>query len=346
MKTTFVIGAGASCEFGGLEAGDGLKVAIARDLDLGNDDYLVSNERAPGDEQLLACLRALARSEGFQHYGHYAEPARHINAALVAARSIDNFLDSHRENERLVLTGKLAIATAILKAERNSKLWVNRRNDQFLTLAAVRSTWINALFGLLSERCPVGAFLSRLEDVSFVIFNYDRAVEHYFEQALIVFYKLSESDARNAVKRLNIVHPYGRVGALPGMTSNSSEIATAFGLLPGQAQGLLSIALNLKTFTEGVQSQEHDRIKNIISAADRLVFLGFAFHPVNMELLDPKGNNKPKAVLATGKGLSVNDASIISLDLQRRFSQGDPVIALDKSCNEFFYEYARSLSFM
>ncbi|MDB4111076.1 hypothetical protein N9571_00750, partial [Yoonia sp.] len=46
------------------------------------------------------------------------EVARQISRNMQLAPSIDNYLDTHKDNKALVNVGKLAIANAIIKAEK------------------------------------------------------------------------------------------------------------------------------------------------------------------------------------------------------------------------------------
>lgn len=341
MKTAFVVGAGASCEFGGLKAGDGLKTDIARSLDFKLDDMAL---RHGGSKILYESIRKLASTESAPDLGWYGGRAANLVHALPASRSIDNFLDSHSEDARTVIVGKLAIAYEILRAERASKLFFKSRLD----LVGVQSTWLNSLFGLLVEQCNPANIETRLTETSFIVFNYDRCIEHYMTNALQTHYRMGADQADAIVNGISIVHPYGQVGYLPGMTNHGSP-PTAFGAKPAASE-LLDISKSLKTFTEGVDptSDSLARIRSIIQTAERIVFLGFAFHPINMKLLNPgAAKSNASSAYATGKGLSVPDARLIKELLKSTIAPHlkNLDIAIGKSCLELFFEYGRSLSF-
>ena len=173
MKTVFVVGAGASCEFRGLMSGNDLKTKIRQALDFQVDDL---GRRQAGASAIAGALQILAQQEGFSRLGHYAAAAKLVVDGLPPARSIDNFLHSHSSNRRVVNIGKLAIAQTILEAERGSDLYYDVRETSLLDLGRVQSTWISWLFGLLAEGVDRNGIAARLARTTFIIFNYDRCV--------------------------------------------------------------------------------------------------------------------------------------------------------------------------
>jgi hypothetical protein len=83
----------------------------------------------------------------------------------------------------------------------------------------------------------------------------------------------------------------------------------------------------------------------------RLVFLGFAFHRLNIELLLPKASSTSpptrRSVFATAHGISDSDTKAISDELTTRdvLSARDIQIRNDLTCSQLFQEYSRSRSF-
>lgn len=341
MSTVFVIGAGASCEFRGLMSGNELKAKIREAVDFQVDDV---GQRQAGESEIAGALQLLAQQEGFVRLGHHAGAAKLIVDGLPPARSIDNFLHSHSSSARVVAVGKLAIAHCILKAERDSDLYYDVRETSLLDLGRVQSTWISWLFGLLTEGVDRVGIAARLAQTTFIIFNYDRCVEHYLIHALREFFDFQESEAQQVLSRCKIYHPYGKTGELA--LGDGSRQGASFGAHP-TGHGLLQIAQQLRTFTEGADSSEIEGIRQAIRGAERLVFLGFAFHPINMKLLEPAymGRGSPR-IYATGKGLSESDVELIKSDLLRMIAEDtSPTIARETSCVKLFQEYGRSLSF-
>ena len=111
INTVFVIGAGASKE-ANLPTGNELKSKIATLLGMVQK----------GGEDIVEALRISTLNDGSADIKPYLEAARHIKDALPLAISIDNFIDAHRNNNKIALCGKLAITLSILDAERRSLL--------------------------------------------------------------------------------------------------------------------------------------------------------------------------------------------------------------------------------
>ncbi len=120
-----VVGAGASREFN-LPTGAELASIIERDLNFRSDQFgqLVG---APGDMELRRAIGVLAQQTG-ESTATYINSARQISRNMALTPSIDNYLDTHRNDANLVNVGKLAIANAIIKAERRSTLYIDEAN--------------------------------------------------------------------------------------------------------------------------------------------------------------------------------------------------------------------------
>jgi len=104
----------------------------------------------------------------------------------------------------------------------------------------------------------------------------------------------------------------------------------------------------VKTTTESTDSGDDEiaDLRHAVNAADRLVFLGFAYHRQNMQLLWPQ--NAPRRengrVFGTSKGFSDSDALLIANEIASLSGVAGPVILRDLTCNDLFHEYSRSLS--
>jgi len=108
---------------------------------------------------------------------------------MPQAISIDNFIDSHRDDERISQCGKLPVARCILEAESQSTLLVDQSNIyNKLDFGLVENTWFNAFFQFLTENCQKADIPARLQQISIISFNYDRCIEHYLHVALQNYY--------------------------------------------------------------------------------------------------------------------------------------------------------------
>ena len=117
---------------------------------------------------------------------------------------------------------------------------------------------------------------------------------------------------------------------------------------------LLKLSARIKTFTEGTDPGTSDitAIQRNLRLSMRLVFLGFAFHPLNLDLLLPgkpaSAATAARRVFATGIGISESDSVVISADLASRGGLVAENIAIrtNLACNQLFGEYWRSMSLL
>ena len=344
-KTVFVIGAGASKEVN-LPTGLELKSKIAQLLDIRFSDGYNQNS---GDYTITEALRLHVRDESGRNgeINPFLHEAWHIRDAMPQAISIDNFIDTHRDNRKIALCGKLAIVQSILEAEKKSLLYLDKyKNDSNLNFKSLEKTWYSSFFQLLTENCAKSELNARFETITLIIFNYDRCIEHFLLHALQNYYKINQSEAAEIVKLINIYHPYGHVGHLLWMQAKDSM---GFGELPS-GQILLALANQIKTFAEGTDPDASEilEIKQHMAKVSHLIFLGFAFHKLNMKLLAPAANVKGFNIIrcfATTYQLSESNKEAISEKISSLYSAEVGIKMADLQCNTFFNEYKNSLEF-
>lgn len=339
-KTLFIVGAGASCEVG-LPAGNELKLKIARHLDIRFEDGFRQDS---GSFKIVEALKEHLRRQGFpQDINPYLASAWRIRDAAPQAISIDNFLDGHQGDKQIELCGKLGITQAILEAEKSSKLYVDFRNRSHFEFRALAETWYTSFFQLLTESVPKANIASLFENTSFIVFNYDRCIEHFLAISLQNYYGISDTEAQEITKKLAILHPYGLVGNLPWQREAipfGAEVAPHL---------MLTISSQIKTFTERVTDEAAlAAIRQQVQEAETIVFLGFAFHELNMQLLKPETTSRAKRVFATAWGISPSDCAVVSNDilamLGRPSKETNIEVPGPLKCVGLFNEYWRALS--
>src|SRR5262249_9458227 len=261
--TLFVLGAGASAEVG-LPLGSELAAIISKKMDIRFDDFGMKHVGS-GDAELFAQVLYRHRQEA----NAYQRAAWLIRDGISLARSIDDFLDLHCSNAYVNRYGKAVIARAILEAERQSKLYF----DAGLTLNPneVAHTWLVKFMHMLSPGIPKENVRRIFENISFIVFNYDRCLEHPLANALPKLYSIREEEAREIVRGLNILHPYGVVGDAPFGSNRADYFA---------------LADAIKTYTEQIDAAETTaKLVAEVERAECIVFLGFAFHSQNIQML-------------------------------------------------------------
>jgi len=342
-KTTIVLGAGASCE-AGLPIGRDLKSKIARLIDIRYEDG--GYTRSSGSGEIADAFRIKLQADGGRDINPYLRACWRIRDAMPQAISIDNYLDAHAEDALTVVSGKLGIAQAILEAEKSSTLYVNRREGQeMINFGRVENTWFNKFVQLLAENCRVDDLSANLSNLNVVSFNYDRCFEHFLYFAIQNYYRVAAADVAGMLANLKVYHPYGRAGSLPWQRQ---ETPIEFGATPNP-KSLLDISAQIRTFTEGTDPDTSNiqAIRDSVAGCDRLIFLGFAFHPMNMQLLSSQGAGEvPKASYGTAFGLSQPDREIIEREV--RILAGSEIgrveLRNDLTCSQLLDEYRRSLT--
>ena len=141
-----------------------------------------------------------------------------------------------------------------------------------------------------------------------------------------------------------IYHPYGTVGYLPWYSeANTVE----FGDEP-HPRDLAQLAGQIKTFTEGTDpnSSEVAEIRAKLADAQTVVFLGFAFHRMNLALLKPRKASADASYYATGIGISESNSNVIKGELVQQFGARLNKIKLERAlrCSDLLPEFWRSLS--
>lgn len=108
----------------------------------------------------------------------------------------------------------------------------------------------------------------------------------------------------------------------------------------------------MEDFTEEKQGIDMQAIKAAVAEAEVIVFLGFAFHPINMELRQAGGEPSPlKRVYATTYQMSNADSGAISQKIQKLVPTSfvgagnvQAIQLIDGTCADLFQKYTRELA--
>lgn len=350
MKTVFVIGAGASAEIG-MPIGSELKKIISRTLNF--DSHYI--DESPGEKSIV--VNAIKYySENKKSQGTYTRDPLHcaleISKALPLADSIDNYLNSHRDDKDIEICGKIAIVYSILKSESKSKLF--RKDNDLIVFNSIEDTWYVSLFKRLVHNCQLNNFIKRLEDITFITFNYDRSLELFLFYAIKQYYRIDENKAAGIIDTIKIYHPYGQAGELPFQEGCCIE----YGKLP-DAQTLYGLSQLIKTFMERVDAdeKEYQSIIGSLVDADRVIYLGFAYYAQNMNLLYPSIIDNKKMVnstlrylshivcYCTAYGFSESENDAIKQKIQSMDKRIGAVEVFNGKCFDFFKEYSQRIEF-
>jgi hypothetical protein len=308
-KTTFVIGAGASAEFG-LPVGSGLAKNIRNSALLRPN--VDGTDWAMGDKDFAEKVAAEYRDNLRRR--ECLAALRAINEGIYTATSIDAFIHRHQSNVYIQQMGKALIAWEIAKAERVSNMRMHGelgRDGASLDKEELEDKWIGHFFRILSDGVSDPQSLGY--GVSIICFNYDRCIEYYLIEAIHKAYRIDRAEAKDIVNRLNIIHPYGTLGRVPYQTGGWGDRMLEFG--PDPNFDPFTVGQNIRTYTEQMHKEDEvSAIHEAIYTCNNLIFLGFGFNNQNLDLLRIRTlpnylNPKPRNIYTTGVGIypQVND---------------------------------------
>jgi len=301
-KTTFIIGAGASAEFD-LPVGAELAMRI-------RDSAQISSSKLHGlqivDEDFDQAIKT-----GWPEYTReeIIMSLRRIHGAIDTSVSIDAFIHRNRADPILVDMGKALIAWNIAKAEALSKMKAVARTDLDETIdrSKLTDTWIGKFTRILFDGVSDVNQLSN--QVSIICFNYDRCIEAYLAESIMVAFNVERLVAEGIVKEMNIIHPYGYLGKVSNNPFAVKDDECLFAYPVQSNFPLRKVASRIRTYTEQTDSAELiSDIHYAINDAHNLVFLGFGFNNQNLDLLRVAEDYQPslpnvKNVYASAYGL-------------------------------------------
>lgn len=312
-KTLFIIGAGAGVD-AKMPVGRDLALDIAQRTKVSVPHFGGRLERGTSDPDFALSFF----EKGLGKDRAYLDAFELIRKGVLFSSSIDDFLNIHEGTPEVVEVGKAAIIRSILEAEKGSHLYVNPSNaNNTLDLTNIHSSWFVKFMQVLGPDRKATDVERVLDEVSFINFNYDRCLEHFFMHALHLLYGIPTQKAIEIVDRASIIHPYGWVAPLAQIP---------FG---GNQHGRLEyreLSTRIKTYTEQVEEESTVfSMQEAIRNAECIVFLGFAFHKQNMRLLfqhhaTPK---ETKPVFATALGMSDADKQVVNDNLEGLFPEID-----------------------
>ncbi|RJP39842.1 MAG: hypothetical protein C4547_03205 [Phycisphaerales bacterium] len=197
--------------------------------------------------------------------------------------------------------GKILLATALAQAEIHDRLYATIEEHW---LRYLWSSWIKARPDQLANH-----------NLAFIIFNYDRCLEHYFTQAVSRSYNIHENNAWAAVLQLSIVHPHGSLGVYDPAGRAATKQSRPFAP-PANFFDVSMAAESIKLFWE--QEEDHARsvsfsLARAFAGAECVVFLGFGYLKSNMEIIahfiKEEQARRDLAIYGTAYRLSRNDRS-------------------------------------
>jgi hypothetical protein len=186
-----------------------------------------------------------------------------------AMNSVDRFLE-HRPDMNTV--GKAAIAYCLAQCETGDRLFRHKDN------------WLRDLYS------RIDASKEGLKDykLSIITFNYDRCVEFFLHTALRYTHDCSDEHATDLLAYIPIIHLHGQLGYLPWQGKPNEDTRRFSQEVNHHA--IEASVRNIKIIHEGTEDRDVDfkRAKKLLQDSERILFLGFGYHPVNLDRLGIK----------------------------------------------------------
>jgi hypothetical protein len=310
VPTVFVIGAGAGKEID-MPVGSELSAEIAKRLHIKHKE---SGEVDSGDAKLAMALNWIAKSKN-ENYNDWRTAGLADAQGIGYTRSIDAYLNAHRDDEKIKVCGKLAITQTIADYERKCALYIDEKSGEFANRSNVQQSWLSDFIFLLQDQIVKSENIDKIfENLCIINFNYDRCVEQFLFNALQPLYRINQTFAAQLMERLLIYHPYGQVGFMPWDNRNPK---VNFGVT--DYGDIIGLSAQIRTFNEQMEDkQELSAIQKHVANADRIVFLGFHFHAQNMELLKAPGPNRSGIVHVYATAFDRSNADVELIDSQIR----------------------------
>lgn len=343
-KTLFVVGAGASKEVK-IPIGEELAGKIIRLL----HHKIDSNRLQDYDHRFFDCLKRSFGGGGA--FYEYLPAAKQISEGLYLANSIDNYIDIHQHDPKISILGKASIIYTILEAEKNSSLYVDKMNfNEQIKFQKLAETWYVKFTKILFEQVTLDKLGDLFSNISIVCFNYDRCIQHFLTHAISSMYVIPIEEAQKFTESLKIYHPYGFIGNLfPGSPTQEIEFGK-----DTEGLNIVDLSKSIKTYTEQIEEDESlENLRQEVAEAETIVFLGFGFHPQNMNLLAPATKTKIRQVYATAFNISGPDtvaiknqiySTLSSAGIPGHFSIDRIQVRNNLTCEKLFTEYQRTLA--
>lgn len=297
-KTVFILGAGASADFG-YPLGNTLREFIIKSC-RGHTKFVENIAVAIGAEDWVG-----NKADYLKVVNEFGEHLYHHSGY-----SIDDFLESF--STKYLLVGKLAIAQAIAHNEKHNKLYDT-------------DNWYRILYNKMRRDTTLESFSQN--QVSFITFNYDRSLEHFLYTSLSSYdEKIQRAKVIELIEQIPIVHLYGQIDLLdwqaPGGRPYGQEI-TVYQLKDYKE----NISIVFEKYTDAIKKQ-FDKANQLIKEAGRIYILGFGFHENNLERLN-HDYLKGRTVIGTAYDLDNEQLEVIKKfwgDYKIREKEGSPDI--------------------
>jgi hypothetical protein len=277
--TVFVLGAGASVPYG-----------FPPGLSLANEvcSRLKAHPYGENLRELFGADLVEAFAEQFVRSGQY---------------SLDAFVEGRPEFQQIA---RVAVVQELMPREIDASLMPTSDQDD----------WYRYLFSKIIP-AATGAFTNQLQVITF---NFDRSFERRLFIALKARYDVADSIATELALRIPVLHVHGDLGApawLHKIDDNLAAVAGESALARHYqpdvyaAAELRGISERISLISDSIPTKRIQIAREWLNAAQVICFLGFGYHPINLERLAVGSIFPGKTVRGTAMGISSGELDAI-----------------------------------
>ena len=270
-KTCVVLGAGASQAYGFPSGGQ-----LAEEL---------ANITAPGDSTRQTTFRQRLVELMNRRKLTSASEAKVYEFSHLLRRSnlgsIDLFLNFHQKDQASLVIGKAGIGYLLGEHEDPDSTRTHCK------VARDTDHWLGFLWGALTTGAADPSDVLK-NPLSFVTFNYDRSLEFLLTDFAKASFGWDEAQCEALLDAWPIAHVYGDLGAFPRHGKGGSYVAYTGGAAFHHMEAAVDRIRTIHEVTKGASGEDADRsaaARSHIANAERVIFLGCAYHEENMKLL-------------------------------------------------------------
>jgi hypothetical protein len=183
--------------------------------------------------------------------------------------SIDQLLEKRNE---FIVEGKFFIALALIDREQPSNLNSVKQR---------RKSWYQYLWRYIEAETAQEIGNNKL---SIITYNYDRSIDFFLRQAVTGLYNVSDEKAALILSNIPVMHLHGQLGCLSieGKPGGRPYNGNRDMLAMREAMQGIRIIHESENYH---QIPEFQRAADLLESAQKILVLGFGYHPVNIQRL-------------------------------------------------------------
>jgi hypothetical protein len=226
--------------------------------------------------------------------------------------SIDAFLQRQPKDAALRMMGKIAVVARLIEDE-NHLLNVSADDD-----------WYRHFFARLLPKDSEGVRSHRLHVVTF---NFDRSFERRLFLMIRNTYTLDDGRAALLAASIPVTHVHGQLGSADWLGAGGR----AYGA-PLTVENINACAGQIRLVDDEIALAMLRDVHTVLEAAHTICFIGFSFHPDNLDRLNAGPSLGNKTLCGTRQGMSSVDVDRV----YRRFNSPRRNYLSDCSARQLF----------